>query len=614
MKRVFLLVWLTCIFLFCFASAAFTADGFGRYTTGGAGGTVVNPTTAADFESYVESTSTYIVQVSGVIDLGSVGGVVQIRPNKTITGITAGAKIIGRLAFRDDASNVIIEKLIITNPADDGISVRDRVTNVFINKCTFYDCGDGCIDITNESDYITVSWCKFYYVSQPDHRFVNLIGNSDSATGDDGRLHVTIHHNWWSTLCHERMPRVRYGQVHCYNNYYACTGNNYCIRPGVYAKLLVENNYFNNVDEPIDTKDTGALVEASGNIYDNCTNVHSVGTDDVFTPPYSYILDDAADVPAIVPKYAGAENPDLPHWFFSLYGDFDISGLVDINDLGTFVDYWLQTGDVADINDADYNIDGTVNGYEYALLAENYLNEPPDITAPAAPQNLSATAGDGSVSLDWNENTEPDLDGYNVYRSTTFGNGFVKLNGSLLKDSNYLDGIVTNGTVYFYVATAVDKSSNESGDSTVVSAIPIDANTIILQENEAGFCDVNGTVDNDNAGYTGDGFSNTDNAVGNGIDWSIEMLSAGTCTFTWRYANGGSADRPGRLLVNNSEVVSNISYPVTGGWTTWTTTSAEVTLTTGVKEIRLEATDADGLANIDYMQATGSNLRAASCP
>ena len=42
-----------------------------------------------------------------------------------------------------------------------------------------------------------------------------------------------------------------------------------------------------------------------------------------------------------------------------------------------------------------------------------------DAVAPAAPTGLAATAGANSVSLAWTANTEPDLAGYNVYRSTT---------------------------------------------------------------------------------------------------------------------------------------------------------------------------------------------------
>ena len=41
----------------------------------------------------------------------------------------------------------------------------------------------------------------------------------------------------------------------------------------------------------------------------------------------------------------------------------------------------------------------------------------PDLVVPAAPADLVATAGESEVSLDWNDNSEGDLAGYNVYRS-----------------------------------------------------------------------------------------------------------------------------------------------------------------------------------------------------
>ena len=42
---------------------------------------------------------------------------------------------------------------------------------------------------------------------------------------------------------------------------------------------------------------------------------------------------------------------------------------------------------------------------------------PANTVPPAPPTDL--TAGDGSVILEWADNTEPDLAGYNVHRSTT---------------------------------------------------------------------------------------------------------------------------------------------------------------------------------------------------
>ncbi len=98
-----------------------------------------------------------------------------------------------------------------------------------------------------------------------------------------------------------------------------------------------------------------------------------------------------------------------------------------------------------------------------------------DTTPPAAPTGLDATAGNETVSLDWNNNSEPDLDGYNVYRSTTSGGDpvpYSKLNGPLVTVSEYTDNTVDNGTTYFYVVTAEDESTNESGYSNEDSAMP----------------------------------------------------------------------------------------------------------------------------------------------
>ena len=52
-----------------------------------------------------------------------------------------------------------------------------------------------------------------------------------------GRKLVTWHHNWWSSNVHERMPRVRFGDVHVFDNYYSSSGNNYCIRAGFHSNV-----------------------------------------------------------------------------------------------------------------------------------------------------------------------------------------------------------------------------------------------------------------------------------------------------------------------------------------------------------------------------------------
>ena len=74
-----------------------------------------------------------------------------------------------------------------------------------------------------------------------------------------------------------------------------------------------------------------------------------------------------------------------------------------------------------------------------------------------------------SVSLSWNPSTST-VAGYNVYRSTTSGSGFVKINSALLTGLTYSDSNVANGTTYYYAATAVDANGNESAYSNQVSA------------------------------------------------------------------------------------------------------------------------------------------------
>ena len=91
-----------------------------------------------------------------------------------------------------------------------------------------------------------------------------------------------------------------------------------------------------------------------------------------------------------------------------------------------------------------------------------------DMTAPAAPINLSATAGGDSILLSWDDNTENDFAAYNIYRST------IQCSYGALMDtvtvSHYVDRTVTGGATYYYVITAVDAVGNESGNSNEIVA------------------------------------------------------------------------------------------------------------------------------------------------
>jgi len=85
-----------------------------------------------------------------------------------------------------------------------------------------------------------------------------------------------------------------------------------------------------------------------------------------------------------------------------------------------------------------------------------------DTARPSAPTGLTATAVSSSqINLDWSNNTEGDLFGYNVYRSLTSGGPYGLIYGGVTA-SAYSDTGLAASTTYHYVVTAVDTSGNES--------------------------------------------------------------------------------------------------------------------------------------------------------
>ncbi|HOQ04626.1 MAG TPA: LamG domain-containing protein [Anaerohalosphaeraceae bacterium] len=281
-------------------------------TTGGQGGEVVTVTNKAEFVNAVSGDTPRIVQVLGTIH-GDYN-IPNVGSNKTILGIGYDARIVGFSVKVSDVDNVIVRNLTFQGAVpQDGLICR-RATHVWIDHCTFLDCADGLCDITDQSDYITVSWCRFCYTSKVNpHRFACLVGSTDDNPTDVGKLNVTFHHNWWGAYVDQRMPRGRYGKDHVFNNYYSCTGNSYCVGGSWGFKVLLENNYFNQVKNPIadagrvDSGTSGTFtveIKSVGNIFNACTGTMS-GYGSAFVPPYSYTLDASANIPSIVTEGAG---------------------------------------------------------------------------------------------------------------------------------------------------------------------------------------------------------------------------------------------------------------------------------------------------------------------
>ncbi|WP_424952425.1 NPCBM/NEW2 domain-containing protein [Deinococcus sp.] len=90
-----------------------------------------------------------------------------------------------------------------------------------------------------------------------------------------------------------------------------------------------------------------------------------------------------------------------------------------------------------------------------------------DTTPPAAPTGLIGNGTTSGVSLDWADNTESDLAGYAVSRSSSAAGPFTVLNTALLTVSAYLDSTAPTGTTLYYQVVAVDKSGNASAPASV---------------------------------------------------------------------------------------------------------------------------------------------------
>lgn len=93
---------------------------------------------------------------------------------------------------------------------------------------------------------------------------------------------------------------------------------------------------------------------------------------------------------------------------------------------------------------------------------------PTDGIPPAEPQGVSSVTGDDYVDLYWIPNTEPDLEGYGVYRSLDAEEGYELIDEVGIRPDPdtglifYRDRGARNATTYFYGITAFDDEGLES--------------------------------------------------------------------------------------------------------------------------------------------------------
>jgi fibronectin type 3 domain-containing protein len=112
-----------------------------------------------------------------------------------------------------------------------------------------------------------------------------------------------------------------------------------------------------------------------------------------------------------------------------------------------------------------YDVQGVSGPVESAVSAPVRVTVR-DEFAPKAPSGVTVVAGQNSVELAWERNTEGDLAGYRVYRAE--GAGEFAVLADALEVVAYSDRQVEGGKTYRYRLTALDRSGNESQPSVMV--------------------------------------------------------------------------------------------------------------------------------------------------
>jgi pectate lyase len=210
----------------------------------------------------------------------------------------------------ENSRNVIIKDVRFSKVIQfDEIEINTNTKNVWIDHCEFYtdldhdvDYYDGLLDIKNQSRFLTFSWTKFH-----DHQKCILMSSGDTQDGDTV-IRATFHHNHFYNA-NSRLPSLRFGKAHIFNNYYKNISTG--INSRMNACIRVENNYFEDAGTGVGMlySPTPGAVELINNTFINTS--YSEEPACVLDVPYEYVswLDDTEDIPQLVSDSAGPRYP-----------------------------------------------------------------------------------------------------------------------------------------------------------------------------------------------------------------------------------------------------------------------------------------------------------------
>ncbi|MGB8320363.1 MAG: FG-GAP-like repeat-containing protein [Ignavibacteriaceae bacterium] len=128
-----------------------------------------------------------------------------------------------------------------------------------------------------------------------------------------------------------------------------------------------------------------------------------------------------------------------------------------------------------------------------------------NLKKPNTPNSTSFTGHETSIDIRWTPNSDSDLKGYNVYRSSGLDGTYQKINNRLIEGTSYFNDMdLEKETIYYYKVSAVDEDANESGLTSAIETWTTIANLSgwPIKGNEGNFVFASSTlfdVDNDGA-------------------------------------------------------------------------------------------------------------------
>lgn len=230
--------------------------------TGGEGGEEITVTTLSELEAALNKTEPAIIKIETLITTTDANGnlidkstAIGAKSNKTIISETGNGHI-KNIEIKLNGENYIVKNMTFSEciaidyfggTGNDSLKIGGG-KYVWIDHCEFFsklvpthndgseltteerailseiaedgevdkDYYDGLLDITNGAAFITVSNCYFH-----DHHKAILCGSGDDTNDAkyDVNIRVTFYNNYFKDIG-SRIPMIRYGKAHVFNNYY----------------------------------------------------------------------------------------------------------------------------------------------------------------------------------------------------------------------------------------------------------------------------------------------------------------------------------------------------------------------------------------------------------